>query len=71
MKGKNIVCLMAIIVTALIVFSGYIEEMASVKALKSTPFTETTSSTPKPVETPKIEEEMDFTKPYDIALSTS
>jgi len=61
MKGKKIVCLMAIIVIALIVFSGCIEEKALVKALESTPFTET----------PKVEEEMDSLKPYDIAISTS
>jgi len=31
----------------------------------------TPTSKPKPVETPKKEEEMDFSKPYDIAISTS
>ena len=59
MKGEKIVCLMVVI--ALIVFSGCIEEKALVKALESTPFTET----------PKVEEEMDSLKPYDIAISTS
>lgn len=73
MKSKTIACLIiAIVVIALaVMFSGCIEEETPIKVPESTPPAETPAPTPKPVETPKIKEEMDFSKPYDIAISTS
>jgi len=83
MKRKNMVGLIAILViAAAVTFAGCVEEETPAKVPETTtppvvtatplpPTPETPTSTPKPVETPKIEEEMDFSKPYDIAISTS